>query len=45
MTTVEASQVGTFHLGNGCFGLLLKERCMLLLQLLVLDERGLRNGG
>ena len=40
MTTGEASQVGVFRLGIGCFDLLIRERCIHLLRLLVLDGSG-----
>ena len=35
MTTAEASQVGGFHLGKGCFDLLIRERHIHPLQPLV----------
>ena len=40
MITAEASQVGALHHGNGRFDLLIRERHEHLLQLHVLDGRG-----
>ena len=40
MTTAEASQVGALGLGKGRFDLIIRERCVHLLQPLVLDGRG-----